>query len=63
MADIVTTNVREDEFNTILGYDMVRLDNLQNNCTIQIKVLRKMCSERLDWIELRILLNEFEMFI
>ena len=30
LADIVTNNVMEDEFNPILGYSMVRLDNLQN---------------------------------
>ena len=33
MAEIATKNFREDEFNHRLGYDMVRLDNLQNTCT------------------------------
>ena len=27
LSDIVTKNVREDEFNPRLGYDMVRLEN------------------------------------
>ena len=27
LSDIITKNVRDDELNNILGYDMVRLDN------------------------------------
>ena len=32
-ADIGNNNGREDEFNAILGYAMVRLGNLHNTCT------------------------------
>ena len=67
LADIGTNNVGQDELNPILGYPMVRLDNWKNTSQIGAKgyrrAWRKMCSEWLDWIELRIKLNEFEMFI
>ena len=33
LSDIVTKNVREDEFNYILRYAMVTLDSWQNTCT------------------------------
>ena len=32
LSDIGTKNVREDELNTILGYSMIRLENLQKAC-------------------------------
>ena len=67
LEDIGTKNVREYEFNPILGYDMVRLDNWQNSCQIVVTVYRRfwktLCSELLDWIELMTRLNEFEIFI
>ena len=34
--DIVTKNVREYGLNPISGYAMVRLENLQNTCTIGV---------------------------
>ena len=34
LADIVTNNIREDDLNPRLVYYMLRLDNLQNTCTI-----------------------------
>ena len=33
LSDIETKNIREDELNPRLGYDMVRLDNWKNTCT------------------------------
>ena len=67
LSDIGTKNVREDEWNHRLGYSMVRLDNWQKTCTrgvnVYRRVWRKRCSEWLDWIDLSIRLNEFEMFI
>ena len=67
LADIGTNNVREDELNPILRYAMLILEHLQNIFTRGViqcsRVWRKMCSGLLDWIELRIQLNEFEMFI
>ena len=33
MSDILTKNVRDDELNTRLVYDIVRLDNWKNTCT------------------------------
>ena len=42
------------KLNTRLGYDIIILDNWQNNCTRGVigyrRVLRKMCSEWIDWI-------------
>ena len=32
LADIGTNNAREDEFNPILGYAILRLDYLHNSC-------------------------------
>ena len=32
LADIGTKNVRKDELNPRLGYDIVRLENCQNTC-------------------------------
>ena len=67
LAGIVTKNIREDALNTILGYDMVRLENWQNTCqrgvTGHRRVWGNMFSECLDCIKLRIRFNEFEMFI
>ena len=67
LADILTKNVREDELNPILGYSMLILDKWKNACkrgeTGYIRVQRKMCYEWPDWIELRTIINEFEMFI
>ena len=36
LEDIGTNIFREDEFNPRWGYAMVRLDNLQNTCTIGV---------------------------
>ena len=67
LSEIVTTNVREDEFNPRLGYYMVILDNWHNTCqigvTVYIRLWITMCSEWLDWVDLRTWLNEFEIFI
>ena len=38
LSEIGTNNVREDEFNTRLGYAVVRLENLQNNFQIGVTV-------------------------
>ena len=38
LSEIVTNNFREDEFNTRLGYAVVRLENLQNNFQIGVTV-------------------------
>ena len=66
-VDIGTRNVREYELNNRLRYAMTRLANWKNTCTRGKKgyrrFWRKMFSEWLDWIESRIRLNEFEMFI
>ena len=63
LADIGTNNVRENKLNARLVYYMVRLDNWQRTFQRGVKgyrrVGRKMCSEWLDWIELRTQLNEF----
>ena len=63
----ITKNIREDELNPRLGYDMVRIENIQNTSTRgvigYITVWITMCSELLNWIELKIQLNEFETFI
>ena len=58
LSDTGSNNVREDEFNPRLGYNMVRLDSLHKTCIRGVtgyrRVLRTMYSELLDWIELRI---------
>ena len=36
LSDIGTKNVMEDEYNATLGYDMVKLDNCLNTCTIGV---------------------------
>ena len=63
LAYIVTKNVREDEFNPRLVCAMVRLYNwnntFQRGFTGYRRVLRTICSELLDCIELRTRLNEF----
>ena len=33
LVEVGTKNIREDELNPRLGYAMVRIDHLQNNCT------------------------------
>ena len=67
LADIGTENVIEDELNNILRYNMVRPDNWHNNCTRGVIWYRIFCRaiwpEWLDWIQLRIRLNKFEIFI
>ena len=67
LADIGTNKVRGDELNNTLGYDRVRIDNWQNICTRGVigyrTIWRTMWYEQLVWIELRIQLNDFEMFI
>ena len=54
LEDILTKNVRENELNPRLGYAMVRIENLQKNCTIVVIgdriVWRTIWSEWLDWI-------------
>ena len=54
LAYVVTKNVMENEFNPILGYSVVRLDNLQNTFTNRVigdrRVWITICSEWLDWI-------------
>ena len=67
LTDIGNKNVREEELNPILGHSMARLNNWQKTYQIGVTgyiiVLRKMCSERIDWIELRTQINEFGNFI
>ena len=41
LADIGTRNVREDKLNNILGYAVVRLDNLHNTFQIEVKEYRR----------------------
>ena len=66
-SDIGTRNFREDKLNTRLGYAMVILENWQSTFTGVIigyrRLLKTICSEWIDWTELNIRLNEFEMFI
>ena len=49
LKDILTNNVREYELNPRLRYDMVRLENWQNNCIRGLigyrTILRKICYE------------------
>ena len=67
LAEIWTDNIREYGLNNKLRYYMVRLYNRKNTCTRGVigyrRGKRTMCSELIDWIELRIWLNEYEMFI
>ena len=48
MSDILTKNVRDDELNTRLVYDIVRLNNWKNTCTRWVignrRVQRTICS-------------------
>ena len=57
----------EDELNCILGYALVRLENLKNNCKRGMLGHRifwiTICSEWINWIDLIILLNQFEISI
>ena len=66
LANTVTNNVREYELNPRLIYDMVILDNWEKISTRgvigYIRIWRTMCSEWLDFIKLKIQLNEFEIF-
>ena len=67
LAEIGTKNIREEGLNTRLEYAMVRLHNWQKYCQRGVtgykRVWRTMCSEWLEWIYIRPLLNEFEIFI
>ena len=67
MAYIETNIVREDQLNPKLGHAMLILDNLPNTCIRGVIGYRRVWIiiyyEWFDWIELSILLNEFEMFI
>ena len=65
LEDIGTKSVRQDELNRRLRYDMVRLENWKNTCqkgvTRYKRVWITMSSKWLNWIELRIWLNEYEI--
>ena len=41
LSDIVTKNNSEDELNHILGYAMIRQDNLQNTCQRRVTGCRR----------------------
>ena len=63
LENIVTRNVRENELNPTLRYTMVILGNWHNNFTrglIGYKIfLRTLCYKLVEWVELKIQLNEF----
>ena len=67
ISDIRTKNVREDLLNPKLGHDMIILENWRNTFKIGVIVYRRvwktMWFEWLEWIDLSIRLNEYEMLI